>query len=134
MQPLKVLLADDHESFRRILLAFLNAQSGVEVVGTANDGIDAVALTDKLHPDIVLMDIHMPKQNGFEATKEIKNRWPSTKVFMLSMDPGEFYRRNAQMIADGLIAKTSMKNALMTVLTSEQQSHINSFSHAVVAA
>ncbi|HVN47830.1 MAG TPA: response regulator transcription factor [Bacteroidota bacterium] len=134
MQSLKVLLADDHESFRRILAAFLNAQYGIEVVGTASDGIDAVALTDKLRPDIVLMDIHMPKKNGIEATVEIKNRWPSIKVFMLSMDPGEFYRRNAQLFADGLIAKTSMKSALLTVLDSEQQSHVGSFAGNVAAA
>jgi len=126
MRPLKVLIADDHESFRRILLAFLNAHRNVEVVGMAVDGIDAITLTDQLHPDIVLMDIHMPRQNGIEATKEIKSRWPSVKVFMLSMDPGECYRLNAQMIADGLIAKTSMKNALTTMLTREHQLHLNS--------
>jgi DNA-binding NarL/FixJ family response regulator len=80
------------------------------------------------------MDIHMPRQNGIDATKAIKGRCPGTKVFVLSMDPGEFYRRNAQLVADGFIAKTSMKNALMTVLASEQQLHTNSFAHSVVAA
>lgn len=76
----------------------------------------------------------MPRQNGIDATKEIKNRWPSIKVFVLSMDPGEFYRRNAQLFADGLIAKTSMKNALLTVLASEQQTHLDSFAGNVAAA
>jgi DNA-binding NarL/FixJ family response regulator len=71
------------------------------------------------------MDIHMPKQNGIEATKAIKHRWPGTKVFILSMDPSEFYRRNTQDFADGFIAKSSMKNALLSVLSSEQQLHMN---------
>ena len=104
MQKLKVLLADDHESFRRILIAFLRAQKDVEVVGEAIDGQEAVEQAERFHPDLVLMDIHMPKQNGLEATKAIKNLRPSTRVFILSMDPSEFYRRNTQDVADGFIA------------------------------
>jgi DNA-binding NarL/FixJ family response regulator len=126
MQKLKVLLADDHDSFRRILIAFLRAQKDVEVVGEAVDGQEAVEQAEQFHPDLVLMDIHMPKQNGIEATKAIKNRWPSTRVFILSMDPSEFYRMNTQDFADGFIAKTSMKRALLSILYSEQQSHIQS--------
>jgi DNA-binding NarL/FixJ family response regulator len=124
MYKLKVLLADDHDSFRRILIAFLRAQKDVEVVGEAIDGQEAIEQAERFHPDLVLMDIHMPKQNGLEATKAIKNRWPSTKVFILSMDPSEFYRKNTQDFADGFIAKTSMKSALLSILYSEQQSHM----------
>lgn len=132
MKKLKVLLADDHDSFRRILVSFLRAQKGVEVVGEAADGQEAVEQAERLHPDLVLMDIHMPKQNGIDATKVIKNRLPSTKVFILSMDSSEFYRRNTQEFADGFIAKSSMKNALMTVLASEQKI-ISAMSSAVAA-
>ncbi len=124
MYKLKVLLADDHDSFRRILVAFLKAQKGIEVVGEANDGQDAVEQVERFHPDLVLMDIHMPKQNGIEATKTIKNRWPDTKVFILSMDPSEFYRKNTQDFADGFIAKSSIKNALLEVLASEQSNYM----------
>ena len=124
MQKLKVLLADDHESFRRILIAFIRAQKDVEVVGEAIDGQEAVEQAERFHPDLVLMDIHMPKQNGIEATKAIKNRWPSTRVFILSMDPSEFYRRNTQDVADGFIAKTSMKRALLSILSSEQKTMV----------
>jgi DNA-binding NarL/FixJ family response regulator len=125
MNKLKVLLADDHDNFRRILSAFLKAQKGIEVVGEAIDGQEAVEKAERLHPDLVLMDIHMPRQNGIEATKVIKNRLPATKVFVLSMDPSEFYKKNTQEFADGFIAKSSMKSALLSVLTSEQQSHMN---------
>jgi two-component system response regulator DegU len=125
MYKLKVLLADDHDSFRRILVAFLRAQKGIEVVGEAIDGQEAVEQAEKFHPDLVLMDIHMPRQNGIEATKAIKNRWPDTKVFILSMDPSEFYQKNTQDFADGFIAKSSMKNALLKVLASEQSNYIS---------
>jgi DNA-binding NarL/FixJ family response regulator len=126
MYKLKVLLADDHDSFRRILVAFLKAQNNIEVVGEAVDGQEAVEQAERLHPDLVLMDIHMPNRNGIDATKAIKMSRPSTKVFILSMDPSEFYRRNTQNFADGFIAKTSMKNALLSVLSSERQLHMNS--------
>jgi DNA-binding NarL/FixJ family response regulator len=66
----------------------------------------------------------MPRQNGIEATKAIKNRWPDTKVFILSMDPSEFYQKNTQDFADGFIAKSSMKNALLKVLASEQSNYL----------
>ena len=124
MYKLKVLLADDHDSFRRILIAFLRAQKDIEVVGEAIDGQEAVEQAEKFHPDLVLMDIHMPRQNGIEATKAIKNRWPDTKVFILSMDPSEFYRKNTQDFADGFIAKSSMKKALLKVLASEQSNYV----------
>ena len=124
MYKLKVLLADDHDSFRRILVAFLRAQKDIEVVGEANDGQDAIEQVERFHPDLVLMDIHMPRQNGIEATKAIKNRWPGTKVFILSMDPSEFYRKNTQEFADGFIAKSSIKNALLKVLASEQSNYV----------
>ena len=124
MYKLKVLLADDHDSFRRILIAFLRAQKDVEVVGEAVNGQEAVEQAEKFHPDLVLMDIHMPRQNGIEATKAIKNRWPDTKVFILSMDPSEFYQKNTQDFADGFIAKSSMKNALLKVLASEQSNYL----------
>jgi two-component system response regulator DegU len=124
MYKLKVLLADDHDSFRRILVAFLRAQKDIEVVGEANDGQDAIEQVERFHPDLVLMDIHMPRQNGIEATKAIKNRWPDTKVFILSMDPSEFYRKNTQDFADGFIAKSSIKNALLKVLANEQSNYV----------
>ncbi len=121
MHPLRVLLADDHDGFRQILVSFLKSQRGVEVVGEAADGIDAVVQAERLRPDLVLMDIHMPGQNGIEATKVIKHRLPLTRIFILSMDADEFYRRSNRECADGFIAKSSMKDALLTVLSNERQ-------------
>jgi two-component system, NarL family, response regulator NreC len=134
MHTLKVLLADDHDNFRRILAAFLKTQKNIEVVGEAMNGEEAIDQAERFHPDLILMDIHMPKQNGIEATKAIKNRLPGTKVFILSMDPSEFYRKNTQDFADGFIAKSSMKHALLSVLSNEQESHLNTMPVAAFAA
>ncbi len=120
MHKLKILLADDHDSFRRILVAFLKAQEEVEVVEEAVDGKEVVEKAEQLRPDLILMDIHMPQQNGIEATKTMKNLLPSTKVFILSMDINEFYQKDAQKFADGFISKSSLKNALLDVLSAEQ--------------
>jgi DNA-binding NarL/FixJ family response regulator len=133
MYKLKVLLADDHESFRRILLAFLKSQANIEVVGEAVDGMDVLEKAERLHPDLVLMDIHMPKLNGIDATKIIKNRMPNTRVFMLSMDASEFYKKNTQEIADGFIAKSSLKNALLSALADEQQANRTVYASAFAA-
>ena len=134
MCTLKVLLADDHESFRRILSAFLKAQQGIEIVGEAANGQEVVEKADHLHPDLILMDVHMPMQNGIEATKTIKNHLPSTRVFILSMDISEICQKNAHECADGFIAKSSMKNALLSILAFEQQLRIEAVTAKACAA
>jgi DNA-binding NarL/FixJ family response regulator len=117
MNKLKVLVADDHEGFRRLLASFLRSQPGVEIVGEAANGAEAISQTEKLHPDLVLMDLDMPKCDGYEATREIKHRLPGTKVVILSIHSGDEYRRRAwQNSADGFIDKGSMKHALLEVL------------------
>lgn len=116
MDKIKILVADDHENFRHVLTSFLKSQERVESVEEAVDGLDAIEKIEKSKPDLILMDIHMPRQNGIEATRIIKNRWPSLHVFMLSMDINEFYKSKMQEYADGFIIKSSMKNALISII------------------
>jgi len=82
---IKIFLADDHGILREGLRALLNKESTIQVVGEAEDGRTTVSLVEKLSPDIVIMDISMPDMNGIEATRQIINRNPLTKVIGLSV-------------------------------------------------
>jgi len=82
--PIRVLVADDHAVLRTSLCFLLGAQPGLEVVGEASNGREAVDLAEKLMPDVVLMDTIMPGLNGIEATRQIRRRLPKTKVLMLT--------------------------------------------------
>ncbi len=78
------MIAEDHALVREGTRQILEDQPGLEVVGEAQDGEEAVALVSRLHPDVVLMDIAMPKLNGIEATRRIKQHSPSTSVLLLT--------------------------------------------------
>ena len=89
--PIKVLLADDHTILRTGLRMLIGAAEGLEVVGEAGDGEEAVARADALRPDVVLMDITMPKMDGIQATREIRRMHPGIKVLMLTMHEDDAY-------------------------------------------
>lgn len=84
MDTTRILIADDHPVFREGVRNLLDEQDGLEVVGQANDGAEAIEMALELKPDVVLMDIMMPNVNGIEATKEIKKALPSTAILLLS--------------------------------------------------
>jgi len=83
-EPIRVLIVDDHALFRRGLEMVLEGEDDIEVAGEASDGDEAVERAEQLTPDIVLMDVRMPKRSGIEATRTIKDTSPSTKVLMLT--------------------------------------------------
>lgn len=123
MNKIKILLADDHDGFRRVLASFLRAQQGVELVGEAVDGDDAVDKSNQLKPDLVLIDVHMPRRNGVEATRAIKVLNPNTKVIMMSVDSSENYQRYALLVADAYVPKTSIKEDLLFIIGSFSGQH-----------
>ncbi len=88
MQPMRVLLADDHALFRDGVASLLKAWD-VEVIAQASDGVEAVERTLALRPDLVLMDITMPRLGGLEATRRIKAALPETKIVMLTVSDEE---------------------------------------------
>ncbi len=83
--PLRVLLVDDHALFRAGIASLLASRPGVEVVGEAQDGAEALEAARRLNPDIVLMDVHMPRMGGLEATRAISAELPRVKVVMLTV-------------------------------------------------
>ena len=83
----QVLLVDDHDGVRTELRRVLDSCLDVEVVGEAADGLQALAAIERLQPDVVIMDIHMPHLNGIDATSRIKRCWPNTIVIGISSDP-----------------------------------------------
>ena len=83
-EKIKVLLADDHTIVREGTCDMVQRQPDMEVVGEASDGVEAVELTKKLEPDVVVMDIAMPRLNGIEATIQLKRMRPSTAVLILT--------------------------------------------------
>ncbi|MBW2335739.1 MAG: response regulator transcription factor [Deltaproteobacteria bacterium] len=89
--PIRILIADDHTIVRQGLASLLNDQHDLKVVGQAGNGRSAIDKTLELKPDIIIMDIAMPRMNGIEAVKRIKKRVPKTKVLILSMYSHEHY-------------------------------------------
>lgn len=83
-QRIRVLIVDDHAILRQALRQLLEAEPEVEVVGDAANGREALATTEKLLPDVVLMDMVMPGLNGLEATRQIRKRFPKTRVLILT--------------------------------------------------
>ena len=108
MTPLRILVADDHTLVRQGLRKILESQPGWTVVGEAGDGRDAVQQTMDLQPDVVIMDIAMPRLNGVEALQQIERRNPSARVLVLSMYADEAYvTRAVRAGAAGYLLKDS---------------------------
>jgi DNA-binding NarL/FixJ family response regulator len=81
---LQVLLVDDHAIVRKGIRSMLESYRDIQVVGEASNGIEAIKLMEQLHPNIVLMDINMPKMDGVEATAQIMSGYPDTIIIGLS--------------------------------------------------
>ena len=113
---IRLLIADDHAILRQGLRRILEEEDDMEVVGEAATGSEAVALVEKLNPDIVIMDISMPGQNGIEATRKISAAGDS-KVLMLTVHPERQVIASAVTAgASGYLLKDSLDNELLTAL------------------
>jgi DNA-binding NarL/FixJ family response regulator len=124
MKHMRVVLADDHNLVRAGIRKLLEAIAGIEVVGEAEDGLALVALARDLQPDLVLMDIGMPRLSGLEAAARLRETQPSVRVLILSMHLNEEYVRQAlRHGAAGYLLKdaapTELSTAIKAVLRGE---------------
>ena len=114
MNPIKVLLADDHTVVRQGLRVLLDADPGISVVGEAESGRQAVQMTRKLLPDVVVMDIAMPLLNGLEATRQILREVPSVRVLILSSySDDEYVHQVTEAGAAGYLLKQTAATDLI---------------------
>jgi DNA-binding NarL/FixJ family response regulator len=109
MSKLRIVLADDHETVREGLKMIVNAQDDMEVVGFAGDGREAVARAQELLPDVLVMDISMPKLNGLKATEKLNEVCPQVKVLTLSRHADDGYIR--ELLAAGACAYVLKQSA-----------------------
>jgi DNA-binding NarL/FixJ family response regulator len=118
MTPLRVFLADDHAIFRDGLRALLQRHAGVQVVGEAGDGHEAMSGIERTRPDVVVMDIAMPHLNGLEVTRRVRKRLPRTRVLVLSMyEDADFVQQILAAGASGYVLKGSASQELLEALS-----------------
>ncbi|HLX12919.1 MAG TPA: response regulator transcription factor [Bacteroidota bacterium] len=117
MKKIRLIFADDHSVVRNGLRSLFKSSKDFSIVGEANDGEAAIAIASERNPDVVILDISMPKLNGIEATKLLKQRFPAMKVLILTIHEDEAYIN--QMIragANGYILKNAEKNEILAAV------------------
>lgn len=87
----KVVIAEDYRILREGLKSLLNSRGDIDVVGEAGDGMEAIRCVERLHPDLLLLDLSMPKMSGLSVIKDLKSRYPETKILALTIHDSEDY-------------------------------------------
>lgn len=120
----KLIIADDHQLFREGVKRIINMEEDMEVIGECGDGIKVLELCNELHPDIVLMDINMPIENGVNATSRIKEMFPEIKVIVLSIHDDESYVfETLRKGATGYLLKDMEPESLISAIRSVVTGH-----------
>ncbi|WP_077214822.1 response regulator [Bacillus dakarensis] len=110
----KIIIIDDHQLFREGVKRILDFEKSFEVVAEGDDGSEAVALVEEHNPDVVIMDINMPNINGVEATRQLIEKYPGTRVIILSIHDDENYVQHALKTgASGYLLKEMDADALV---------------------
>ena len=114
-----ILLVDDHSYIRKGIRYLLESLKDIEVVATATNGIEAVAKARLHQPDIAIIDISMPLMNGIEATRQIRESCPTTRILTLSIYDDPLYVKNAvQAGASGYVLKEGLPDELLEAIQS----------------
>jgi two-component system, NarL family, response regulator NreC len=116
-KPCRIIIVEDHTILRQGLRVLLSSDPDFEIVGEAEDGRESVRLAETLSPDLILMDLSMPKMTGTEAISEIKKRNTDTKIVVLTVHKGEEYVLSAlEAGADGYVLKDANREELATAI------------------
>lgn len=117
MENIRVLIADDHPIFREGLARLFRDEEGLECVGVAKDGEEALELTQRLQPDVAILDADMPKISGIDAARQIKKTCPNTAVLILSAyDYHYFVTAAIQAGVDGYLLKDTSRSELIQAI------------------
>jgi two-component system NarL family response regulator len=117
MERIKVLIADDHRVVREGLMAILKTKENIEVVGEAQDGQDAIQKVRTLEPDVILMDVSMPRMGGVEATRQIKREFPHIGIIALTMyDEQQYIFDLVRAGATGYLLKDSESSQIVEAI------------------
>ena len=117
MNPITVLLADDHDVVRKGMKMLLEDEESVKVIGEASDGLDAIEKIKALSPNVVILDLTMPKMTGIEAAKIISEEYPDVKILIFSMHNNREYIINSvENGASGYLLKDTGKDELMRAI------------------
>jgi len=112
-----ILIVDDHAQMRALIRRIVAQEPGLRVVGEAEDGAEAIRLTHQLRPDLILLDLSMPRVNGLEALRRIKGERPETKVIIVTVHAEDAYRRAAEANgADAVVVKKTLMRVLVPTL------------------
>lgn len=129
MSRIRVLIADDHTLVREGIVAFLKLCEDIEVVAEASDGLEAIEKAKKFNPDIVLMDIAMPKLGGMEATIELKKINPEIKILVLTQyDDKEYISRFLKAGVSGYLLKRAVGSELVSAIRAVNRGEFYLFS------
>jgi DNA-binding NarL/FixJ family response regulator len=118
----KIVIVEDHKLFREGLKSLLSDKADLEVIGEAGDGLEAIRTVKKCRPDLLLLDLSMPKMNGISVMKEIKNQFPEIKIMALTIHESDQYVLEAfEAGADGYCLKDAGRSELMVAVDSVLQ-------------
>lgn len=118
-----ILIVDDNPRLRALIRRLATQKPALQVVGEAEDGAEAIRLVHLLRPDIVLMDLVMPRVNGLEALRRIKAERPETKVIIMTVHTEDAYRRAAEASGtDAFLLKKTLMTALLATIRSVRSS------------
>lgn len=118
----RLVVADDSSHARHGLAAILAAQPGLEIVGEASQGAEALTLIETQHPHIALLDIRMPVMDGIQATRAIKSRWPEIRVILISLY-ADYQKEALESGADAFLVKGCPVEELVTAIVGRRSNN-----------